>query len=46
MIGEAGLSAQSSSVVSLGVGDPPLKEDEDEDEEEEEGVPNDMTDSP
>ena len=44
MIGEAGLSAQSSSVVSLGVGDPSLKEDEDD--EEEEGVPNDMTDSP
>ena len=46
MIGEAGLSAQSSSVVSLGVGDPSLKEDEDDEEEEEEGVPNDMTDSP
>jgi hypothetical protein len=41
MIGEAGLSAQSSSVVSLGVEEPPLEEDE-----EEEGVSNDMTDSP
>ena len=45
MIGEAGLSAQSSSVVSLGVGDPAIEEDEEE-EEEEEGVLNDMTDSP